>query len=204
MIHGNWLTIRSCNLLCLLFLISCSKKQSDQIKEKFAETPMIQKEWQFPEDWLGYWEGELSIYNENGLSQTLPMALDNQATDTTGWYVWAIIYGEDTIKGRRNYYLKEIDAAKGHYQTDERNSIFLDSYLFGNTLASAFEVQGNYLTTNYTRTSKGMTFEIFMMRDKQGVMSGGMEADSLAGQSAIPPVESYPVAVRQVAYLKRR
>lgn len=190
--------------MCLLLLLSCSRKQRDAVTEHLAETPTMEKEWQFPEDWLGYWEGELSIYNEKGLSQTLPMALDNQATDTSGWYVWAIIYGEDTIKGRRNYYLKEIDASKGHYQTDERNSIFLDSYLLGNTLSSAFEVQGNYLTTTYTRTEEGLTFEIFMMRNGEGVMSGGLEADSLSGQEAIPPVESFPVAIRQVAYLKRR
>lgn len=208
MISGSLPTIKSYKytaFFTLVFLfIGCTKKlvPIDKITPNSTLLSTSENTWTFPDDWMGYWEGDLSIYTKNGLSQTIPMALDNRPTDTLGLYHWAIIYGEDTIKGRRDYYLEEKDPSIGHYITDERNSILINSYHRGNTLASAFEVMGNFLTSTYTRTKEGITFEILMMKHKQGVLTGGMEGDTSA--TAIPVVTTYPVAVRQVAYLKKR
>lgn len=154
----------------------------------------------FPEDWLGYWQGDLEIYSGEGLRQKVPMALDlRPVAGDSSRYHWAIIYGADTVAGRRDYFLQTIDAAQGHYQIDEGNSILLDAYQLGHSLVSAFEVQGNALTTTYRLEGDALLFEVLMYKAKEGRSTGGGMIDS----TAVPEVMTYPFGVRQVAVLRQ-
>ena len=56
----------------------------------------------FPDSWAGIWEGELQISNAKGIAQRIPMALEILTTENDSTYTWAIIYGEDHEKGKRD------------------------------------------------------------------------------------------------------
>lgn len=185
-------------LVTLLFVLltACSPKVLPPVQD----IGIAVEEYSFPDDWLGYWQGELDIMNGGVVTQTIPMALDYRKEVGSDRYHWAIIYGSDTITGRRDYYLQAIPNDPGHYQVDEQNSIVLDGYHFGDSFVSAFMVQGNYLTSVSRRDGSDMVFEIYMMKDEQGTETGGGVVDSVP----MPMVYSYPVTVRQVARLSRR
>jgi len=153
----------------------------------------------FPNNWLGFWEGDLNIYNEMGLKQTLPMSLDHSISDVSGTYNWAIIYGSDSIAGRRDYVLKEVDKSKGHYIVDEKNGILLDAYLIDNELISVFDVMGNSLISTYKIEGNNMIFEIMMYKSQHLNITG----DTIIGTDTIPPVKSYKPFVRQKAVLTK-
>ncbi len=154
----------------------------------------------FPASWAGVWEGDLVISTAAGVAQTIPMQL-HLLPVADSIYTWTIIYGADTVAGRRPYLLKSIDRAKGVYVIDEQNSIGLESYLIGQTLYSWFEVEGNLLTTMVEPLEDGrLLYEI---------VSGKSEPVSTTGQQIvegeeIPEVKAFPVRVRQRAYLRRR
>ncbi len=172
-----------------------SPKQNTQLETSDTSEKLI-----FPDDWLGYWQGDLNIYGVTGLKQSLPMALDNAVTDIEGEYTWAIIYGQDTIAGRRDYSLKEVDKDNGHYVVDENNGILLDSYLIDNELISVFDVMGNTLTSTYKREDDKMIFEIMMYKSEKNKLTG----DTIIGLDTIPAVSTYRPVVRQKAILSKR
>lgn len=186
-------------LVAVIFLLltACSPKA---ISTKANEAVAKAETYAFPDDWLGYWQGELDIMNEGTITQTIPMALDYRKEVGSNRYHWAIIYGRDTIAGRRDYYLEAIPNDAGHYQIDEQNSIVLDGYHFGDSFVSAFMVQGNYLTSVSRRDGEDMIFEIYMIKNELGRETGGGIVDSMP----VPTVYSYPVTVRQIARLSRR
>lgn len=153
----------------------------------------------FPKSWLGKWSGKLEIYNAKGLSQSIPMQLHLLPTDSTHRFTWTIFYGEDTVAGKRDYELVTLDAAKGLYAVDEKNTIVMESYLLGGKLYNQFEVMGNLLLCTTELVNENLIFE---------VISGKLEAVSTTGnqkfkEEDIPPVKAYPVMARQVAVLTK-
>jgi len=186
----------------LLVLFSCKVAKKETIETRNIDpkqTNKISDKLTFPDDWLGYWKGDLNIYGSSGLKQTIPMALDNSITETEGVYTWAIIYGQDTVKGRRDYVLKEYDKDKGHYIVDEQNGILLDAYLIDNELVSIFDVMDNTLISTYKIEGDKMIFEIMMNKSAATNTTG----DTIIGTDTIPPVNSYRPTVRQKARLSK-
>lgn len=154
---------------------------------------------QFLDHWLGYWTGDLKIYNEKGMTMTVPMALDNSATDVDSVWTWAIIYGEDTIAGRRDYELQTVDQTKGHYLVDEKNSIFLDAFLLENSLISTFKVGGSFLQISYELDGDKLLFTINVFPEKEIRTTG----DTIHQGEDIPIVYLYKNSVSQKARLKK-
>jgi hypothetical protein len=158
----------------------------------------------FPGSWLGIWQGNLEIYNRNGLSQTVPMALELLATDTVGVYKWHIVYGPDREKGLRAYLLRTLDAEKGWYATDEGNSINLECYYLGGKLFSTYIVEGNFITVIEEKTTENgeevLKFEIIFGKEKPVSTTGG----TIMGSDTIPSVRTLPVIISQRAVLKRK
>ena len=178
-------------ILCFIFGLSFKGKCQNSLLDDINT---------FPESWLGNWVGDLHIYKENKLVQTIPMELEMAAIDTSDHFVWAIIYGEDKIAGRRSYELEVLDAEKGIYRVDEKNSIKLESYLFGNKLFSQFSVMESQLLCTYEKVGDKMIFEI---------ISGSINPISITGkeminEEEIPEVKTYPITVMQKATLVRK
>ncbi len=190
-------------LISITLTLSCSKKTSSMQLDQLStstNTETTAKSSVFPDDWLGYWEGDLNIYKESGKTMTIPMALDNATTDQDSVWTWAIIYGEDTIAGRRDYQLKTIDASKGHYVVDEKNSILLDAFLLDNNLISTFKVAGNYLHSSYELVNGKMHFTIHFFPEKEVRITG----DTIHDGEDIPAVYSYKNTVYQTAILTKK
>lgn len=154
----------------------------------------------FPESWEGIWKGELQIYKENNLAQSVPMELHILELDTSDSYTWTIIYGSDKESGKRPYELKIIDPKKGIYAIDEKNSIVLDAYFFRDKFFSRFEVMGSYLLCTYQKVEEQIVFEI---------ISGKMEPMNTTGDQMhkgekIPQVKSFQISVMQRANLTKK
>ena len=131
-----------------------------------------QNEVQFPKSWVGEWTGQLNIYNRDGLARQIHMEVHIQPTLKDDTWKWTLIYEMDTIRDERKYELIVVDEEKGHYQIDEKNSIFLDSFLFHNTLSSRFAVSKSLLMVNYTLEDEKLRFEIFAGRTDNTVETG--------------------------------
>jgi len=186
-------------------LISCSHKNvktniGSQNHSQHLTDSLSIDDYTFPKDWLGYWSGELKIYDSNGLKQKVSMSLDLAKTDNLGIYTWAIMYGSDSTAQRREYELKEIDPSKGHYLIDEKNGILLDAYHIHNELISVFEVMGNSLITSYAIKNQELIFSVKMFPSKEIRVSG----DTIILNQEIPKVNSYQMKISQVARLQKK
>jgi len=177
-------------------MCACSEKTS----LRPIDAKDLNEKIEFPDDWMGYWTCELHIYKNNKKQQSIPMAIDHEFTDIPGRYEWAIIYGEDTITGRRDYYLETVNAKNGKYRIDEQNGIYLDSYLNDNVMVSYFDVQGNTNMTSYTHQGETILFEVFASSTKVNSITG----DTIIGIDTIPSVKNYPINAYQRAVLSKR
>jgi hypothetical protein len=157
---------------------------------------------QFPASWAGNWTGTLQVYNGKGMLQSVAMTVEVAKLDTStqGRYTFGLIYGSKD-QDWRPYELVPVNPAKGIWKVDEKNSIAMESYYYGNKLMCWFVVQGSRVLCTYEKTSdKEMVFE---------VMSGAEKAASTTGNSthqgeAIPEVLTYPIATFQRAILHRQ
>lgn len=176
------------NLIVLFFFLNMSAV--------FAQTATDSLS--FPASWKGIWMGNLEIFNNKGLTQSLPMQLHILPIQNSDRYTWTIFYGEDTIAGKRDYELVPIDTAKGIYSIDEKNSIAMEGYFLGGKYFQRFEVMGNLLLTTTEKVSKTeLIWEI---------VSGKLEPVSSTGKQEvegeeIPEVKTYPIGVLQRARL---
>jgi hypothetical protein len=149
----------------------------------------------FPQNFIGHWQGNLLWYQAGkGDPQKVKMQLIIRPTDTANVYTWQIIYGE---KGEDNrpYLLKPVDAAKGHWQVDERNGIILDQYFIGNRFTSAFTVQSTTIVDSYWREGDNLVAEFYGLTAKPVATTG-------AGTDESPRVDSYGTKSYQRAVLK--
>lgn len=105
-----------------------------------ADTPT-----QFPQDWLGSWEGEVVMYGPEGERMRFGMKRIVAATDNPNRYSWTTVYSGEAGDQTREYSLLVRDAATGSYAIDEHNGIVLEARLLGDRLYSWFEVQDTEL-----------------------------------------------------------
>lgn len=156
----------------------------------------------FPQDWEGIWAGQLEVYKDTGLVNTLPMELHILPIDsnTVPSWTWTIIYGADKEAGRRSYELIRLQADRGHYLIDEKNSIKMEAYYLGGAFYQWFEVGENRLLTTTKKIDNTIVWEI-VFGSIQPVSTTG---DSLFKGEEIPPVLSYPVSGLQKAVLTRQ
>jgi hypothetical protein len=179
---GRFLTY----FLIAITFIACSPKMTKTTTNEI-----------FPNDWFGKWKGTLIIYNNKGKVQEVPMQMHIHATDSSNRFVKALIYGEGEKQDTRPYELMVVNAAEGHYRTDEKNTIFLDEYYMGGVLYSRFEVMGSLLLTRTEKRGEKLYFE---------VISGSLTPVATTGgdtKNEIPLVNSYKINVSQRAELTR-
>ena len=191
-------------LLFCFVLISCSPKHQTAIESsKKSDSPantLTVDSLPFPQSWLGYWEGELEIFKENKIVQTIPMALEMLEMDTSNNFIWAIIYGEDKEAGRRAYELETLNAEKGLFLVDEKNTIKLESYLFQNKLMSWYEIMGNQILSIQEKRGDEMIFEIIFGSSEPVSITGDQQFDG----EDIPAVKTFPIGGYQRAILKKK
>jgi hypothetical protein len=99
----------------------------------------------------------------------------------------------------RDYELVAVNPERGHYQIDEKNTIYLDSYYRSGYFTSMFRVQNAYILTSYLKQGDDLIFEIISGSGTNTMLSGNSKVE---GQD-IPEVTSYLINGRQKALLKR-
>lgn len=191
--------IRFLFLIALIFsaFVSCNPT-SKLSKVEEAQLSSTQ-DFQFPGNAIGYWEGEIEIFQDTGMVQKVPMALDIFEIGEAKEFAWHIIYNPGKDEDRREYLLIEINKETGHYQIDEDNGIVLDAYLLDNKLISSFSVSNSTLQTINTFFEDNMVFEVIAGPQEAISTTGNMKVEG----ETIPPVESYKLTTYQRAVLKR-
>jgi hypothetical protein len=156
----------------------------------------------FPASWTGNWTGQLDIFNGNGKVQSVQMTIEIHPLDTstTGRYAFGLIYGSKE-QDWRPYELVPVDPKRGFYRVDEKNSIVMESFLYGSKLLCWFVVQNNRILCTYEKTdAETMVFEVVSGNEKPVSTTG----KTTQGAEEIPEVNTYPVAVFQRAVLKKK
>ena len=179
-------------LLSLCIGVGCgdgsSKIQGQNVAGAGAVSGQRDSLYQFPQDFVGDWEGQITVYGAEGPRQTVRMELLIQPiTDSS--YTYVIIYGEDREAGRRDYVIKRGPDGPHHWVCDERNSILLDGYYIGGIYQSVFTVMGSTLVTNLEHRGDHlwMTFQSVATEPTRST------GDTIVEGEEIPVVESYRV-----------
>ena len=169
--------------------------------QAFAQSTTVPDSLPFPAAWAGNWAGNLTIYSPKGVAQTIPMFLEIHKIDTskTGRYTWGMVYVSKE-KDWRPYELVPVEPARGWWKVDEKNSIAMESYLFGAKLLCWFVVEGNRILCTYEKTDANtLVFEV--MSGKENAVSN--TGNTQQGEEEIPPVKTYPFQGFQRGILKR-
>lgn len=156
----------------------------------------------FPAGWVGHWAGNLDIYSSKGIAQTIPMFLEINKIDSslTGRYTWGMTYVSKE-KDWRPYELVPLNPARGHWRIDEKNSIAMESYLFGSKLLCWFVVEGNRILCTYEKAAPDtIIFEVMSGKELPASTTG----NTRQGDEDIPEVKTYPFQGFQRALLKRK
>jgi hypothetical protein len=157
---------------------------------------------QFPASWSGDWKGTLEIFNGAGKVQSVEMTLELHKIDSskTGRYTFGIVYGSKKTD-YRPYELVPVAPEKGLWKVDEKNSIAMESYLYGPKLLCWFVVEGNRVLCTYEKIDeKHLVFEVLAGKETPVSNTG----DTMLGEEKIPPVISYPFSAFQRAMLTKQ
>ena len=129
------------------------------------------------------------------------MRLEIHKIDTSreGRYTFGLVYGSKE-QDWRPYELVPVAPERGLWKVDEKNSIVMESYLYGPKLLCWFTVQGNRIVCTYEKTDDNtIVFEV-LSGSETAVSTTGMTKQ---GEEDIPEVKTFPFGVFQRATLKR-
>jgi hypothetical protein len=175
-----------------LTIIGCGEKEApklDVLTTHSNETIHFD----FPDDWIGHWQGQLEIWSTDSILQKIPMFL--QISENDSCVNWNITYGADKSDNRQ-YLLKTTDRKNGHYQMDELNGIVLDVWKKGNSLTSAFELNSQLLIVSEEISEQGINFEVKVVDRKNNSVTGESNTE-------IDLIYNYPLVSYQKALLTR-
>lgn len=150
---------------------------------------------QLSNEWTGNFSGEVSIYNEKGLAQTVSMQLNIlQLSDTS--FQWKIIYGEGENADIRDYRLFSNPNDKNQHILDELNGIKLYLSYINEGLYSWFGLNSSELLLSYELRDGQIQFSAVSSKNDSLLESGGTDENT-------PKVFTQPVRVVQKAILKK-
>jgi len=141
----------------------------------------------FPEDWVGEYEGELEIFirDTSTVIQRIPVELILKSDSVSNQWVWKTVY-RDTIRGiaEKNYTLKKMpDAAPQEFLFDENNGIAFPQYYLGNIFYSHYSLYDQMFTVSYKKlTPDLLLFELVVIPNTviDSVDAGGFIVNSHA------------------------
>ncbi len=180
-------------VLFLLFLLcQCSSANAQQPLSSAT----------FPETWSGDWKGTLEIFNGKGKVQSVEMAVEIHKIDTSREerYTFGLVYGSKELDWRP-YEIVPVAPEKGVWKVDEKNSIAMESYLYGPKLICWFTIQGSRILCTYEKISEDtLVFEVISGIETAVSTTG----NSKQGEEEIFEVKTFPCSVFQRAILHRK
>jgi hypothetical protein len=121
----------------------------------------------FPEDWVGFYEGEMDWHSQGKLNAKIPVTIEIAKIDSLeNTWLWKTIYDSTERVPRRvvkEYWVIKPDSLADHqFIMDERNGILLDMNLIDNTFYTSFEVASNRLLSTSRLVHDKLYHEILM------------------------------------------
>lgn len=155
----------------------------------------------FPRDWIGRWAGAARLVSPDGREREFRMELIVRETEKPDRFGWTIVYADGNQTQQREYELVVIDALRGTYEIDERNSIRLPASLIDGALFGSFDVMSTRVITRDRLEDFGTPSE----RIVSEMLSFGLEADvTSGGAEGVPPVSGSRPRTLQRAILTRQ
>ena len=170
--------MRTTLLILLLLLVPTSLAAEDE-----PSTPS------FPASWHGNWTGPSAVVRGGETVMEFPMELHVAPLESGAGHKWQIVYGEDERRQVRPYELLPVDAGRGHYRIDEKNSIEIDAYFENERLRSRFWVADNVIEATYERDGDAMTVTLTTFGAKPLRMTGGRDKVPAVGSYALKSVQ---------------
>lgn len=151
----------------------------------------------FPEDYIGQWEGDLEIYSGNKMIMEVKMKLLIDETTQKDTFLYNLVYqGAGQEPDIRNYLLIVEDRELGKYKIDEQNTVVLPMQLFGRKLVSSFVVEGSVVHFIYNLQDNAILVE---------VLSGPYDQATFTGEElGVPQVGILNNQIFQTGLLKRK
>ncbi|WP_124981442.1 hypothetical protein [Nonlabens xiamenensis] len=176
--------------LILPLFLAC--KEAKEFESTTAEeTPAdVKKAFDFPNDYLGVYKGDLEITTSNGVN-SIPMEFHLLSTADSTRFDYKIFYGEE--RSERAYTLISTPNPNV-FELDENNGIILPVAYADGTLFSTYQVAGNLLNSTEKFYPDHMDFMITM---------SSLQDSTTAGKAEGYKVDTYPISVIQQAYLKK-
>ena len=168
--------------------------ETETTESKAAPAPEPYKPPAFPSGWVGRWHGNILAKSARG-SREFGMILDIEPTDNQGRFRWKITYAIDGNENVRDYELVTVDAEKGSFQIDEKNSIVIDALFAHQTLFTLFDVGGMVIDFRYTMTPEGIRVDVASSKPGKATETGG--------EGKIPVVKNLPLEGTQRGLLVR-
>jgi hypothetical protein len=157
-------------------LTTASGHSSTVAQTQLLNASSTRSSFRFPEDWQGVWRGTCSNTGPGGKQTYAPvqMNLTILPQNNQRWQ-WKIEYisGEKQV---RDYLLKPVDAAKGHWLIDENNGILLDNFsVHGGLILEAFTVGQTLIHGRHQRLDGNLLKVELSSYSLQGERKSGAE-----------------------------
>lgn len=110
-----------------------------------------------PAEWDGVWKGTLTWITADGKKQEFGMELRVGPVAGGNAKTWKIMY---TGQPERPYEISPVAGEPGHFVVDEKNGLFIDSYLTDNVLRSLFLVSDNFVSTRFENQADSILVEL--------------------------------------------
>lgn len=115
-----------------------------------------------PNEWLGSYEGEMEIENNNGLQQKIGVNFDLQIMDRPNYWTYNMSYvnlKNDEVMSTKAYKIFYAEETKKLWM-DEGDSLLIEMALMGNCLFDHFELSGMFFNSSLCQQGEDLLFEI--------------------------------------------
>lgn len=130
--------------------------------------------YQFPDDWMGTYKGQMYIFFVNGSVDTVGLTFTLAPAEQENAWKYVMSYESEKYGNSVKDYriIKPDTLPPNTYLTDERNGIFIEEVLLDNTFYSCFSVGNSRLFGMLRKREGHIEWEIVSTRNKSTLASG--------------------------------
>ncbi len=158
--------------------------------------------YQFPDDWMGTYEGDMYVFSVNGNIDTVDLTFTLAPTEKENAWKYIMSYESEKYGNSvKDYLIVKPDTLPANvYVTDEQNGIFIEEVLLDNTFYGSFSVGNSRLFSTLRKREGYIEWEITSTRN-ESTLASGTEPDE-SGRAFL--VNSYAPFTTQKAVLYRK
>lgn len=115
-----------------------------------------------PSAWLGAYEGNMEIFNHNGLQQTIGICFDLRVMDRPNYWTYNMSYvnlKNDEVVSTKAYKIFYEEQSKKLW-LDEGDSLLIEMTCLGNCFYEHFEMSDMFFNSSLCQQGENLLFEI--------------------------------------------